>query len=68
MKKYIKLTLLALLVLALFVTMFATLTGCGDDSNDACNSENCNHHPEGEASCHCHGNCDNEGCDCHTGH
>ena len=69
MKKHIKMVTIVVLALTLALTLFAGLVGC-DSANDddaPCNAENCDRHPE-TGTCHCHGHCGNEGCECHTGH
>ncbi|MCL2212527.1 MAG: hypothetical protein FWB93_01665 [Oscillospiraceae bacterium] len=64
MKKHLKLILMLTLAVLLMLTLLVGFVGCG---SDGCNSENCDRHPA-TGSCHCHGNCEYDGCNCHTHH
>ena len=66
------------LVLVFVFAMALTFAACGNNNNEPGHNHGqpegtnpcyvlCDRHPESGA-CHCHGNCDTDGCQCHTSH
>ena len=57
--------LVSLAAAILLLAAMATAAGCREKK--ATCEDSCNMHQNG-VSCHCHGHCDNENCDCHDDH